>query len=188
MLLGLFVSGLILMACETKVQEESVPAKPVEKVEVEPEAETVVVNADSVVMIVDAWRTKVESLEVTPLNLSTKDLRAKIKQKWSNIHFYAQDGKVVKIKTYPHAGISERTEEFYIKDGELALVVIEDQGAGEKGKSKNEIDKLYYFSNGNLVKESKSNNEGEFSVRKSDAEELMAEYSEYLEVYENTLK
>ena len=90
---------------------------------------------------IDKTRSEIESLQIAPVELSTESLREKIKQKWSKIHVYVQNGNVVKIKTYPYAGISKRTEEFYANKDGLLLVVIEDNGEETNDKENNEIDK-----------------------------------------------
>lgn len=133
----------------------------------------------------DANRADIEALEVEPIVVSTENMREKVKQKWSTFHFYVQDGSVVKVKTYAHEGISKRTEEFYADENGLFMVVIEDNGEGGKGKAKADIDKIYYFSNGEVVKELKKAEETEYSIKQGDAEELLAEFNEYLEIYAN---
>lgn len=131
---------------------------------------------------IDSIRAAIELLETEAIEISTANLREKIKQKWSRLHYYVQNEEVVKIKTYPYDGTSKRTEEFYANEDGLVLVVIEDNGDGPKGKSKDAIDKMYYFSNGELVQELKMNEKQEYSIRESDAEELQSEFNEYLEI------
>jgi hypothetical protein len=134
---------------------------------------------------IDNVRKKVESSEIKPIEVTTSNLREKIKQKWSKIHFYVEDNVIVKVKTYPHEQISKRTEEFYANKDGLVLVVIEDNGDGSKGKPKSEIDKMYYFSNGKLIHEHTKGNEKEFNIKESDAEELLSEFNEYIELFKN---
>ena len=157
----------------TPASEETTPAK--------------MVNYDRVVKAIDEKRTEIESSLGEPMVVSTKELRAKIKQKWEKIHFYTLDGKVVRVKTYPYAQISDRTEEFYFQDQELMLVVIEDDGLGDRGKASEEIDKRYYFQDGALIREIKSEEETEYTIKDSDAEELLAEAGEYLDVYRQNM-
>jgi hypothetical protein len=140
-------------------------------------------NKDSLVKNLDQYRSVIESSVDTPIEISSSELRAKTKQKWQKLHFYALNGEVVRIKTYPYPETSDRTEEFYLKDNQLVLAVIEDHGNGERGKLKNEIDKLYYFSDGEVIQEHAHDIESEFSVRNSDGEELLSEVNEYLKIY-----
>lgn len=178
------LTSLIVISCNNQNQTEETNLS-AEIIETTPE-----LNTDSIVNFIDELRKNSEINETTSFELPTKDLREKIKQKWSKIHFYldAEGVQVIKIKTYPHEGISKRTEEFYANNSQLALVVIEDDGTGEKGKSKENIDKMYYFHNGELVKELKNNTESEFNIKSSDAEELLSEFNEYLEIYSSTKK
>lgn len=139
-------------------------------------------NVDSVVTFIEQKRKEMESEEIGVIEVFTDELREKIKQKWSKIHYYGL-GSALRIKTYPYELISKRTEEFYAIDGKLIMVVIEDDGEGERGKSSEIIDKIYYFHNGEVIKEIKSGKEVEFTVRDSDAEELLSEFNEYLGIY-----
>ena len=138
---------------------------------------------DSKIAAIDAYRQRLENEIEKPIEVKSDDLREKTKQKWKKIHFYVQDGNIVRIKSYPHEGISERTEEFYLKDGQLVLAVIEDHGLTERGKEQEKFDKVYYFDNGEVIKEIAFDKESEFTVKNSDGEELLSEVKEYLKVY-----
>lgn len=156
--------------------------------EVEEEAKEEEIDVDQLVSAIDEKRAEIEAMEIAPVEVLTETGREKVNQKWSKIHYYTEDGKTLKIKTYPHEGVSKRTEEFYMDNGELILVVIEDDGSGEKGKSKESIDKMYYFNNGTVIQELKGNVENEYSVKDGDAEELIAEFKEYMELYNESIK
>lgn len=145
-------------------------------------------DVESIIASIDSHRIIVENEIDNPLEITSDALREKTKQKWGKIHFYVKDGAVVRIKTYPHETVSERTEEFYLMDNQLVLAVIEDHGLGERGKEQEEIDKLYYFDNEEVIKEISSDKESEFGVKNSDGEELLSEVKEYLKVYEENLK
>ncbi|MCB0509248.1 MAG: hypothetical protein H6579_11025 [Chitinophagales bacterium] len=146
------------------------------------------IDKEELMAITDTKRLLIEGLTLEAYEVSTENLREKIKQKWSKIHFYVQNGLILKVKTYPYEGISNRTEEFYADESGLILVVIEDNGQGEKGKAKDELDKMYYFHLDELVLELSKENEAEFSVRNGDAEELLAEFKEYQEIYQQMQK
>lgn len=45
-----------------------------------------------------------------------------------------------------------------------------------------EIDKAYYFHNGEVIREVNSGNEKEYSIRHSDGEQLLQEAQEYPEL------
>ncbi|MCS7077818.1 MAG: hypothetical protein NZ455_14000 [Bacteroidia bacterium] len=141
------------------------------------------INVEDLVDKIDKKRAEIEGLNLKPIEVNTNTLREKVKQKWSKIHYYVQDGKVVRIKTYPHANVSKRTEEFYLDNSTLILAVIEDNGDNKKGEPKEKLDKMYYYDNGKFIKEIKNNSEAEFNIKQSDAEELLIECNEYLEVF-----
>jgi hypothetical protein len=180
---ALAVTALIFTSCVTTEKKETV--EETETTEMQAEVAEPEVNADSLVAAIDDMRTSIEGAIGEPLSVSTEGLRAKVQQKWSTIHFYTVDGELARIKTYPHEGVSKRTEEFYVSGGELVLVTIEDDGSGEKGKSKDAFDKMYYFHQGEVIKEMGAEDEAEYSIRKSDGEELLSEFQEYKEIFES---
>jgi len=180
-------SFVSLFSCENVKVEKTVSQDPKQE-ETTEEAETSEeksLDIDSLVAAVHATRAEIENSTSNPLEISTSDLKEKIKQKWEKIHFYTLDGKLVRIKTYPYESITDRTEEFYLKNGELLLAVIEDDGDGDRGKAAEEIDKLYFFSDGELVREVHKTEEREYSLRESDAEELQTEVREYIDLYKS---
>lgn len=162
----------------TNENTEAATTEAVEATEVEPG-----IDVEAAVSSINELRTQIETNIGDPVEVMTTELRAKIKQKWSKIHFYTIDGNVVRIKTYPHESISTRTEEFYLQDGNLVLAIIEDDGTGERGKSEEQVDKMYYYADGKAIKEVRSEEEGEYEVGSSDANELISEVKEYLSIY-----
>ena len=136
---------------------------------------------------IDNKRVEIENQldQVDRIVIESDSLRAKISQKWDRIHYYLIDGKVVRIKTYPHEGISTRTEEFYFNEGDLILVTIEDEGLGKRGKEKGVIDKMFYFYDGLFLTEYSTSKEREFKVKESESQELFQEAGEYLEILAN---
>ena len=171
-------------ACNQAPKETEVKAEPVQTEEkvMEAPAEKAM-NTDSLVAVINQKRTEIEQNLGEPMVVSTQELREKIKQKWEKIHFYTKDGAVVRIKTYPYSSISKRTEEFYLDNVQLILAVTEDNGDGEKGKEVAAIDKLYYYNNNQMIHEVKANDEAEYGIKNSDAEEQLQELNEYLDIY-----
>lgn len=181
-----FILSLGLFSCTESTNEstdETTSNEEVVNEETVVEEETTEIDIDAMIDSIDAKRENIESTIGEPLVVKTDSLRAKTKQKWKTIHFYAIDGKLARIKTYPYPEISERTEEYYVENDKLILAVIEDNGNSERGKSKEEVDKMYYFNDGSVLKEHHSEKENEYSVRDSDGEELLTEFNEYMEVY-----
>lgn len=179
-LLIVFTVILALTACG---DAEPVPVN-VENVESIDLTENVTpLNVDSLVLGIDEKRVSIEASLKNPTEILTSEMREKIQQKWEKIHFYTQAGVVVRIKAYPYAAISTRTEEFYLENERLMLAVIEDDGTGAKGKSVDEIDKMYYFYQDEVIFERHKSDEAEYGIKDSDAEELREEVAEYLEIY-----
>ena len=143
------------------------------------------INLQGIVNHADVTRKSIEAMLSQPVEVSTQNLREKIKQKWEKIHFYSQGGKVVRIKTYAYPSISSRSEEFYLENEQLILAVVKDRNEKGKSESKSELDKLYYYHDNKMVKELKNSTETEYTIKDSDGEELMQELKEYLEVYKS---
>lgn len=181
---------VIFNSCENvKVEKEIGQGSTQEqRIEESENAEVKSAYVDSLVAAINTKRVEIENSVSDPIAVSTSDLREKIKQKWEKIHFYTTDGSLVRIKTYPYENITKRTEEFYLENGELILAVIEDDGTGARGKSLEDFDKLYYFADGELIHEVHKSEEREYSLRKSDAEELQTEVREYLDIYQSRSK
>lgn len=177
-------AGLILVACSSGESNEVVRD--------EMEQKSSGMNEEEVhqwVTAVDETRAATEGklANLSPKELKTQGMRAQIAQKWSKLHVYIENGQVIRIKSYPHDGVSQRTEEFYFDREQLILAVIEDHGESSGGKGKNELDKLYYFKEGKLVLEINNTKEGEYTIRESDGERLLEEAKEYLELYRASL-
>lgn len=184
-ILGLAFATLGLVSCNSNNEE-----KQNEHSTEQPTDNNLEASSEGQISIeeIDKLRNEIESYDIKPIEISTSNLKEKTKQKWSKIHFYVKDNVLTKVKTYPYSEISKRTEEFYASESGLALVVIEDNGEGSKGKPKNEIDKMYYFNNGKLIKEISNNKEPEQTIKESGAEELLSEFNEYLQIYNGTKK
>jgi len=183
--LGLMFAALSITSCTSNEEPNAETQK--ETTQDEAPGDSIPINPLSVEKI-DVVRAEIEAMNLEPIEMSTEKLRAKTKQKWKKLHFYAENGLVRKVKTYPHDATSKRTEEFYTFEGYLILVVIEDDGEGTKGKAKSDIDKMYYFSQGKLIQELNKEEKSEYTVRESAAKELISEYNEYIELYKRSRK
>lgn len=178
-------AATILVSCSQPKTETTNEALTEKTTTLEVEEE---LDIDALVTIIDDKRADIESNAGEATEVSTESLKAKIKQKWSKLDFYTKDDVVVRVKTYPHAAVSKRTEEFYLDNGNLILAVVEDNGEGERGKSAEQIDKMYYYYNNEVIKEVRGENEAEYSIKDGDAEELLAELKEYLDIFANVTK
>jgi len=180
---------LAFTSCDNKKKEkEADQAMDAQETEMVEEEMGMNINTDSLVMDIDKKREMTEADLGEPVEMSTADLRGKTKQKWEKIHFYTKDGQVVRIKTYPYAAISKRTEEFYFNNGNLVLAVVEDDGSKES-EEESDMDKMYYFHDGEPIKEvNNAEGEKEYNTKDSDAEELHQEAKEYMDLYNNREK
>lgn len=122
------------------------------------------------------------------LTVPTDKLEERIKQKWSKLEFYSRNGQVQRIKSYPHDGISTRTEEFYFRDGQLIFAYIQDNGVHSEAGGQHTTGKEYYYDEGRFVAERNLSGEKEYSIRHSDEERLEAEAMEYVDIFESYRK
>ena len=143
------------------------------------------VNVDSMATVIDAERNRIETAlkSLKRTTIPTTNLRAQIKQKWTKLDFYTEKDLVVRIKSYPYEKISQRTEEFYFKNGKLILAFIEDNGSKNTGKAADRFGKTYYYFADESFKEVNQTNEKETGIRASDSERLLEEANEYLEIF-----
>lgn len=134
---------------------------------------------------IDSKRDAIEARlgSLTRKTLPTADLREQVKQKWSKIEYYLDGSDVVRVKTYPHTQVSQRTEEFYFDHGELMYAFIADRGAPEPEAGSRGGGKEYYYAHGKFVTERNTSGESEHTIRHSDEERLEQEAMEYLELY-----
>ena len=141
-------------------------------------------NVDSLVKVIEAENSRIEAnlKSFAKTSLKTTGLREQIKQKWSIIEYFTENGQIVKIVTLPYKQITKRTEEFTFKQGKLILALIADKGINEKVNIEKEIDKAYNFSDGICIKENNRSNEKETTIRNSDNERLLQEANEYLDL------
>ncbi len=173
----------LFIAC-AQPTEAPAPAEPTKTASAS-EGSTPTFDTTMVIADINAKRTAIETnlKQYQKVEIGKEKLRAKTRQKWEKLHFYQENGTVVRIKSYPYATISKRTEEFYFDNGKLVLVLIEDNG--EEDKPNESEDKLYYFHEGEAFSEVSKGDEREFSTLKAEGEELMEEAQEYLELLKN---
>ena len=115
-------------------------------------------NYDEAIKKIEKFRAegeqKLNDNKFTRKTVQFKDDKIKetIKQKWEKMDAYYEGDKLVRIQLYPHKGISERTEEFYLIDNKLVFAFIQDQGPKHEGKDMGEAGKEMYFDGGKLIK------------------------------------
>ena len=100
-------------------------------------------------------------------------IKEALKQQWEKMDAYYEGNQLVRIQLYPHKGISERTEEFYLKDNKLVFAFIQDKGPKHEGRDIGEPGKEFYFDNDLLIKFLDRSGEEE---KDFDSEQKMYEY------------
>lgn len=142
---------------------------------------------DSLVKLFHENRLSIEAKinDITPIEITSKYFRAKVKQKWSKIHVYTEGGKVLRIKSYPYESISDRTEEFYFYEGQLATVVMENDGEWTQTQDESKLDKVFYFDNGMLIHE--TGGSSPYDSVENMGSELTQEAIEYNKLYNEAL-
>lgn len=181
-LLIIAAAAFTFAACNAPQKEENKEVEVEETVTTE-ESTEMDIDVDAVCADINTYRQMIEDkLEsLNRVELDTASARAQIGQKWANIHYYFDGDQVVRVKTYPHDGVSERTEEFYYQNGQLVCAVVEDSGMSQ-GKEESIDGKVYYYHEGQAIREVNNTGEKEYSIRDSDAERLLQEANEYLEM------
>jgi hypothetical protein len=148
------------------------------------------VNVDEIVTKISTYRAdgekKLNEKKFTKKEIVLKDTKARedTKQKWEKVDAYFEGDKLVRIQMYPHKGISERTEEFYVKEGKLLFAFIQD-GEKHEGQDMGEAGKEFYFDNDKLIKYvntsgEKSNDEA--AEKKMYESKLPVEVKEIMEI------
>ena len=82
--------------------------------------------------------------------LSPAELQKVTDKQWSKIHTYTDGDQLKRMKLYPSDG-SQRTEEFYYKDGNLVFAFLEENGLGKENHDANAKGDKYYFQDGKLI-------------------------------------
>lgn len=147
------------------------------------------VNTDEIVNRIQKFRTDMEAKldKLTRKEVKITDTNASVdtRQKWEKMHGYFDGDKLVRIQTYPHNGISSRTEEFYFMDGKIVFVAINDKGMlTTEGKDVGTANKEFYFDNDKLIKYDNKTKEVENTeeAKKMYEAKLPFEAKEYMEI------
>ena len=172
---------------EKDVVEESHEVVQDEKVS-NPESKLHEEERDALISKFDENRLAIEAKihDIKPIEITSEYLRDKIRQKWSKIHIYTENGVILRIKSYPYETISDRCEEFYFYEGKLAMVVMENDGDWTQSQDVSKLDKVFYFENGKLIFE--KGGASPYNSLEDMSHELIQEAVEYTHLYEEALK
>lgn len=180
---SLFVFALFIGLIFSCAEPES--ENTVEQQSQKPEVSEVLPNLDSIVEEIESFRNNIEDNleELDRHEISLGEARSQIKQKWSKMHAYTQGDQLVRVKLYPHEGISTRTEEFYFSNEELQIVFIEDYGKSE-GEDNMETPegKTFWFKDGKLIKSKNKSDDAKVLDEKYYEAVLLNEAEEYKEI------
>lgn len=115
------------------------------------------VNTDEIVAKIQKYRADNE-VKVTNNSFTKKiipltgaNVKENIKQKWSELGVFSEGDKIIRLMLYPHKGATERSEEFYLQNGKLVFVFIQNIEKHE-GKDTGEPGLEIYFDNDKLIK------------------------------------
>lgn len=106
----------------------------------------------------------------TRSEISTDSMNARIRQKLGKLACYSKNGNLLRIKSYPHAQVSSRTEEFHFRDGEVIFAYIEVDGMHGEGNDVHTKGKEFYCNDGQFVAIRNMSGDSERSVRNSDSQ------------------
>ncbi len=175
----IYISVLVLIAFILSFTSCKNETAKIEVDKEKPKTEQVTkVNTDEIVGKISKYRADNEAKLVNNsftkkvIPLTGDKIKETIKQKWDKMDVYSEGDKIVRLQLYPHKGMSERTEEFYLMDGKLVFVFIQDKGPKNEGKDTGEPGKELYFDNNKLIK--MNNTSGE-TVKNLDEESKMYE-------------
>ena len=135
-------------------------------------------------ILVEVERSKLEQIEYF---VNVEDV-PEIYAKWDRIHFYHDNGELLRVKTYPHQGNGDRSEEFYYKNNSLYMVVIEEHGADLIGRSSSFEGRRYYFKSGELFFQSNDSGEDRFTEKGEAESKLVEEGKKYQVLFQKIIE
>jgi hypothetical protein len=130
-------------------------------------AATMAADNESLVAQIDKYRQEGEK-KLLEKKFTKKEVRFKgertsdtLAQRWEKMEAYYEVDQVIRIQLYPHPGVSQRTEEFYLQGNRLVFAFIQDRGPKHEGQDTGEPGKEFYFDHDRLIKMVDRTGEGE---------------------------
>lgn len=121
-------------------------------------AASITADTESLVAQIDTYRQEGEK-KLLEKKFTKKEVRFKgegisetLAQRWEKVEAYYDGDQVIRIQLYPHPGVSQRTEEFYLQGNRLVFAFIQDRGPKHEGKDAGEPGKEFYFHHDKLIK------------------------------------
>jgi len=118
--------------------------------------------------------------------LSPDELKNVTNENWTKIHSYSDGADLKRMKLYPPAG-SQRTEEFYYRDGKPVFVFLEANGAGKENHDQNATGDKYYFTDGNLIAATAADGKS-IDVKSADAKKMSEKLQNESEAFRAAVK
>jgi hypothetical protein len=118
--------------------------------------------------------------------LSPGELKKVTNENWTKIHTYSDGADLKRMKLYPTAG-SQRTEEFYYRDGKPVFVFLEANGVGKENHDQNATGDKYYFADGKLIAATAADGKS-IDVKSAEAKKMSEKLQKESEAFRATVK
>ena len=118
--------------------------------------------------------------------LSPSELKAVTNENWTKIHTYSDGADLKRMKLYPPEG-SQKTEEFYYRDGKPVFVFLEANGAGKENHDQNATGDKYYFADGKLIAATAADGKS-IDVKSAEAKKMSEKLQKESEAFRATVK
>jgi hypothetical protein len=118
--------------------------------------------------------------------LTPGELKNVTNENWTKIHTYSDGADLKRMKLYPTAG-SQKTEEFYYRDGKPVFVFLEANGAGKENHDQNATGDKYYFADGKLIAATAADGKS-IDVKSAEAEKMSEKLQKESEAFRATVK
>jgi hypothetical protein len=115
--------------------------------------------------------------------LSPGELKNVTNENWTKIHTYSDGADLKRMKLYPTAG-SQRTEQFYYRDGKPVFVFLE---AGKENHDQNATGDKYYFADGKLIAATAADGKS-IDVKSAEAKKMSEKLQKESEAFRATVK
>jgi hypothetical protein len=153
-------------------------------------AENPSLGASEKVTAIDAYVRSVEknisSSQRKEQMLSPGDLKKVTNENWTKIHTYSDGADLKRMKLYPTAG-SQKTEEFYYRDGKPIFVFLEANGADKENHDQNATGDKYYFADGKLIAATAADGRS-IDVKSAEAKKMSEKLQKESEAFRATVK
>ena len=107
-------------------------------------------------------------------------------ENWTKIHTYSDGADLKRMKLYPTAG-SQKTEEFYYRDGKPVFVFLEANGADKENHDQNATGDKYYFADGKLIAATAADGKS-IDVKSAEAKKMSEKLQKESEAFRATVK